>query len=121
MGPNYIPGHAHADTLSFELSLFSKKVLMNGGVSTYENNKRRRVERDTSSHNTVEINGFNSSQTWSAFRVARRAVPFDLQTRTTDQSILISCSHDGYRRLKVVLFISGSGLSIKVPCALEMK
>ncbi len=100
VGPNYIPGHAHADTLSFELSLFSKKVLINGGVSTYENNKRRWVERGTSSHNTVEINSLNSSETWSAFRVARRAVPFDLQTSTTDKSIVISCSHDGYKRLK---------------------
>ncbi|MGH8675674.1 MAG: heparinase II/III family protein, partial [Burkholderiales bacterium] len=30
VGPDYLPGHAHADTLSFELSLFGQRVIVNG-------------------------------------------------------------------------------------------
>ena len=29
IGPDYLPGHAHADTLSFEFSVFSQRVVMN--------------------------------------------------------------------------------------------
>ncbi|MFB1490650.1 MULTISPECIES: heparinase II/III family protein [unclassified Thiocapsa] len=35
IGPDYLPGHAHADTLSFELSLFGQRVIVNGGTSRY--------------------------------------------------------------------------------------
>jgi uncharacterized heparinase superfamily protein len=35
VGPDYLPGHAHADTLSFELSLFGQRVFCNGGTSRY--------------------------------------------------------------------------------------
>ena len=35
IGPDYIPGHGHADALSFELSLFGKRVIVNSGISTY--------------------------------------------------------------------------------------
>ncbi|KAB7522382.1 heparinase, partial [Flagellimonas olearia] len=33
VGPDYQPGHAHADTLSCELSLFGCRVLVNSGTS----------------------------------------------------------------------------------------
>ena len=31
IGPDYLPGHAHADTLSFEMSLGKQRVIVNGG------------------------------------------------------------------------------------------
>ena len=36
IGPDYLPGHAHADTLSFEISLFGQRILVNGGTSEYK-------------------------------------------------------------------------------------
>ena len=33
VGPDYLPGHAHADTLSFEWSVGEERVVVNGGVS----------------------------------------------------------------------------------------
>lgn len=99
IGPDYQPGHAHADTLSFELSLFGQRVLVNGGTSEYGISAIRNYERSTKAHNTVVVDNQNSSEVWSAFRVARRAYPFDLQIKQTDQLITISCSHDGYTRL----------------------
>lgn len=99
IGPDYLPGHAHADTLSFELSVFGKRLMVNGGISEYEISKNRHSERSTKAHNTVEINGENSSEVWSAFRVARRAYPFDLKIEKSDKFLGVSCKHDGYKRL----------------------
>ena len=74
IGPDYLPGHGHADTLSFEMSLFGKRTLVNRGISQY-GIEVRQVERGTAAHNTVVINNENSSEVWSGFRVARRARP----------------------------------------------
>ena len=60
VGPDYLPGHAHADTLSFELFLNDKRFIVNSGISTYENNNIRKQQRSTSYHNTLEINDLNS-------------------------------------------------------------
>ena len=98
VGPDYQPGHAHADTLSFELSVLKERIFVNSGTSTYVNNKLRRLERSTRSHNTVEINGLNSTEIWSGFRVAKRANPYNLHTHHMGGKINISCSHDGYHR-----------------------
>jgi uncharacterized heparinase superfamily protein len=100
VGPSYIPGHAHADTLSFELSLFGQRMMVNSGTSCYEVGVERLRQRGTSAHNTVVINGENSSEVWGGFRVARRAKPFDLKINQSNKQIKISCSHDGYKRLR---------------------
>lgn len=98
IGPNYLPGHAHADTLSFELSIYDQRVIVNGGTSCYGLGLDRLRERQTQSHSTVEINGQSSSEVWSSFRVARRAFPFDLDLFNDSNKAIISCSHDGYTR-----------------------
>jgi len=100
VGPDYIPGHAHADTLSFEISWNAQRVLTNSGTSTYVAGPRRAWERSTAAHNAVEVDAQNSSEVWSAFRVARRAYPFDVQIERADGVFRAACSHDGYRRLK---------------------
>ena len=77
IGPSYQPGHSHAQSLSFELSYKGKKVFVNSGISEYENSKIRSFQRSTASHNTIEINGMNSSDVWHSFRVAKRAKVYD--------------------------------------------
>ena len=99
IGPDYQPGHGHADTLSFELSLFGKRTLVNVGISQYGTGERRQVERGTAAHNTVVVNEQNSSEVWSGFRVARRARPRGLVIDKNCHSVTVSCSHDGYKRL----------------------
>lgn len=99
IGPDYLPGHAHADTLSFELSLGGRRVLVNGGTSTYENNAERQRQRGTAAHNTVVVDGVDSSEVWSAFRVARRARVHDVACRCEGDALRLSAWHDGYLRL----------------------
>jgi len=99
VGPSYIPGHAHADTLSFELSLSGQRMMVNSGTSCYGVGTERHRQRGTEAHNTVVINGENSSEVWGGFRVARRAKPFDIEINQSNKQTKISCSHDGYTRL----------------------
>lgn len=98
VGPEYLPGHAHADTLSFELSLFGQRILVNSGTSCYGDGSERLRQRGTAAHNTVVINGRDSSEVWGGFRVARRARPVNLAVTGTDDCVTVECSHNGYQR-----------------------
>lgn len=94
IGPDYIPGHAHADTLNFELSIDEKPFIVDSGLSTYQIGAKRDFERSTAAHNAVEVNQTSSSHVWGGFRVAQRANVTELVE--TPQTI--TASHDGYRR-----------------------
>ena len=99
IGPDYLPAHAHADTLSFECSLDGHRLLVNSGTSCYGSSVERQRQRGTASHNTVVVEGADSSEVWGGFRVARRARPFAL-TVTSGREVVVACAHDGYRRLR---------------------
>ena len=99
VGPDYQPGHAHADTLSCELSLFGQRVLVNSGISEYGEGTERHRQRSTAAHNTVEVNGQNSSEVWAGFRVARRARPQGVELTQDKERVFLQASHTGYQRL----------------------
>lgn len=99
IGPSYLPGHAHADTLSFEMSIYGQRVIVDTGTSCYGLSAERLRQRKTISHNTVYVDQEDSSEVWGGFRVARRAKPFDLRVAETINNTKISCKHDGYKRL----------------------
>ena len=94
IGADYIPGHAHADTFNFVLQLKDKPFIVDTGLSTYETNDRRTLERSTSSHNTVELNGMNQSEVWGGFRVADRAYVTILEESKSS----VKAVHDGYKK-----------------------
>ena len=100
IGPDYIPGHGHADALSFELSLFSERVIVNSGISTYKMGVNRYQQRGTELHSTITIDNQNSSEVWSGFRVANRAKVFDINKLKDSDSVKFSACHNGYKRLK---------------------
>jgi uncharacterized heparinase superfamily protein len=100
LGPDHLTAHAHADTLSFEFSLFGQRLFVNSGTSCYEVSAERLRQRGTAAHNTVTVDGQDSSEVWGSFRVARRAYPFGLFVDCAASGALeVVCSHDGYRRL----------------------
>ena len=99
IGPDYLPGHAHADTLSFELSLDGQRVIVNSGTSVYGLGPERLRQRSTAAHSTVTVDDRNSSEVWSGFRVGRRARPFGVETRRDGASVIVRGAHDGYRHL----------------------
>jgi len=99
LGPDYLPAHGHADTLSFELSLFATRLFVNSGTSIYGEGEERLRQRGTAAHNTVMIDGTNSSEVWGGFRVARRARATLHGAEQAPKRIVVHGSHDGYRRL----------------------
>ena len=98
IGPDFQPGHAHCDCLSFELSIDDRRLFVNTGVSTYNANERRHLERATASHNTVSVPGQEQSEIWGAFRVGRRARPHDVAIGERH----VAAAHDGYRGQGVI-------------------
>ena len=119
VGPDYIPGHAHADTLAFELSIGSERVFVNTGTSQYGLGEQRLKERKTLSHNTVEVDGLDSSQVWSGFRVAKRARITEASAKVVDDKVELKASHNGYHKIyggphhQRTVLLGGSSLHIK--------
>ena len=101
VGPSYQPGHAHADELNFELFHKGSPIIVDTGVSTYEKNDRRQLERSTNSHNCLILDG-NSSDVWSGFRVGKRAT---VNVGLDDDQKLIA-THDGFGTLVSRIFNS---------------
>lgn len=101
IGPDYQPGHAHCDTLSYELAIDGRRVVVDSGVFDYEPSQERTYVRSTRAHNTVMVDGEEQSEMWGVFRVARRARPLRVEiVKTADESLLFQGAHDGYMRLK---------------------
>ena len=97
VGPDYQPGHGHADLFSFELSLDGARVVVDSGVSTYEAGPLRDYCRSTRAHNTVEIEGRDQVELWGAFRVGRRCRPREVVWTPREGAFELSARHDGYR------------------------
>ena len=100
IGPDYLPGHAHADTLSFELAILGNRFIVNTGTGEYGSSDERLRQRGTSAHSTIEVDRYNSSEVWSGFRVARRARILDKKILINQSNICFKASHNGYNRLK---------------------
>ncbi|NLK55090.1 MAG: heparinase, partial [Bacteroidales bacterium] len=98
IGPDYQPGHAHADTLSFELSSNQKRIIVDSGTSCYGTGTERLRQRSTEAHNTISIDDLDSSEVWGGFRVARRAKINERKIEKKENSIVIRASHDGFNR-----------------------
>lgn len=71
-GPDNQLGHAHADLLSFDLSLGPQRVVTDTGTHSYDPGLRRDRLRSTAAHNTVQIDGEEQLEAWGSFRVGRR-------------------------------------------------
>ncbi|HZH72603.1 MAG TPA: alginate lyase family protein [Mariniphaga sp.] len=104
VGPDYQPGHAHADTLSFELSCDEQRIIVDSGTSCYGTGPERLRQRGTAAHNTVSVDNLNSSEVWSGFRVARRARIKERTIQKNGDSIVITASHDGFKRIRGVKY-----------------
>jgi uncharacterized heparinase superfamily protein len=97
--PDGLPAHAHADTLGCLMHVDGAPVLVDTGTSTYAPGARRSYERSTAAHNTVEVDGANSTEVWGAFRAARRARVRDVVASVDAGIVNVAASHDGYRGL----------------------
>ena len=98
-GPEHLMAHAHADALSYELSLFGKRFVVDSGVYGYGSGPMRQYVRGTAAHNTVQIDGADQIECWDAFRVARRDAPRDVRRKTTESGMVFEGTFGGYRKI----------------------
>jgi uncharacterized heparinase superfamily protein len=100
IGPDYIPGHAHADNLTFELSFQGRRLIVDSGTGLYGTGMLRHYQRSTAAHNTIRVDRRDSSEVWSGFRVARRAKPlWPAKIYNSEKLVTCQASHSGYTRL----------------------
>jgi uncharacterized heparinase superfamily protein len=100
IGPRHSAAHAHADTLSFELTARGQSLLIDPGVFEYKAGEWRDFFRSTSVHNSVTVDGQDQSLFWGPFRVAEMAEAQLLHWETTDAYDYVEGKHNGYARLK---------------------
>ena len=99
VGPDYLPAHAHADTLSFEMSLNKSRVIVNSGISVYGISAERHRQRGTGAHSTLCLVNENSSEVWGSFRVGRRARVSGVSAKQEPEALKLTAQHDGYCHL----------------------
>lgn len=98
--PSFQPGHVHADVSSYCLWHNGKQIIVDPGISTYTISERRKIERGTSSHNTLSIDGYNQSDVWGGFRVGKRALIKSLEDSSNCLQIAVypyfnhGCKHE---------------------------
>jgi uncharacterized heparinase superfamily protein len=99
--PRELPAHAHADTLTCQVHVDSEPLLVDTGTSTYARGPVRDRERSTAAHNTLGVDGHDSTEVWGAFRAGRRTRVSGVRTDPGDDTGIISieAAHDGYRNL----------------------
>jgi hypothetical protein len=66
--PRFLPAHAHADALSFQLWWRGRPVVVDPGTFTYEQGADRDWFRSTRAHSTVLVDGRDQFRLWGAFR-----------------------------------------------------
>ncbi|MCP3955340.1 MAG: hypothetical protein GY697_24430, partial [Desulfobacterales bacterium] len=97
--PDYLPAHAHADMLSYELYLDDMPAIVDSGVHEYAPGAWRDFFRSTRAHNTVALDDQNQSEVYGSFRVARRARPCKRSWSLEGDLKWVRAGHDGYHRL----------------------
>lgn len=99
LGPDYLPGHAHGDMLSFELSLGGRRTIVDAGTFDYVPSDMRRYCRSTAAHNTVTVDDADQAEFWGTFRVGRRGRPHDVRHEPAADGFALEGWHDGFRRV----------------------
>ena len=99
VGPDEQPGHTHADSLTLDCHFAGLRVFTDPGTYDYCTTDRRAYDRSTTAHNTVAVDGRNSSEVWGTFRVADRAYPCEVEFRDHGDAAEFAAAHDGYQKL----------------------
>jgi hypothetical protein len=113
MGADDLPAHAHADLLSFELSMGGDRLFADRGVYAYTGPLRQEY-RSSPSHNVVTVDGVPLADTWSSFRMGRRGHVCQRAAGRIQGGTWVRASHDAYRaigipRMHRVWFLTDTG------------
>jgi hypothetical protein len=102
-GQNGMGGHAHNDTLSFELATCGQSWVVDPGTFVYTADHEARNEwRSTALHSTIRVDGeeINRLPLTDLWRLEDRAFPKVNAWRSEESFDLLDVEHRGYARLE---------------------
>ncbi len=99
--PSFQPGHFHDGIFAFEAWVKGRKIITNLGISTYENNETRLLEKSSKYQNVINIDGSGSALIWSSFRLANRPYVEIENESISDGGYEITFRNDGFKNKKV--------------------
>ena len=99
IGPDALPGHAHADAFSFEWSVGGQRLVVDQGVFEYVAGAKRQWSRSTAAHNTVAVEGADQADFFGDFRRGARARVEVVSHSQSNNGFALEARHDGFRRL----------------------
>jgi Heparinase II/III-like protein/Heparinase II/III N-terminus len=105
--PAFLPAHAHADGLSFQLWVENRPFVSDPGTTTYEAGTERQRVRSTRAHSTVAVGGRDQFEVWSAFR----AGPFPEVRLISTEPLTASVETPFYRHTRT-LGLDAAGLDV---------
>lgn len=97
IGPDYLPGHAHNDTLGVLLYYQGEPILTDSGIYEYKEGEWRHYFRSARAHNVVLIDNEEPNDIWKSFRVGYRGGPFDVSVDDTE----FAANDSAYKRLRI--------------------
>jgi uncharacterized heparinase superfamily protein len=100
--PSTIDRHAHAGTLSFEMSIGKERLVVNCGASHADPSEWRRAQRATAAHSTLTLDDTNSSEVLDGVGehwLGRRPRAVTAQRDEDNGAVWLNMSHDGYEPL----------------------
>lgn len=90
--------HAHAGTLSFEMSVGKERLIVNCGAYAGSNTEWRTAQRATAAHSTLTVENMNSAELLRDGGMGHRCENVSLGRKEADGNVWIDTSHDGYVR-----------------------
>jgi uncharacterized heparinase superfamily protein len=97
--PSAIDRHAHAGTLSFEMSIGKERLVVNCGAALSDPSEWRRAQRATAAHSALSLADINSSEVLDGSGgrwLGRRPRLVEAQRDEDNGALLLTMSHDGY-------------------------
>lgn len=101
VGPDHLPAHAHADLLGIEVSVLGRRLFVDSGVCSYEEDEMRAYCRSTAAHNVLAIDGLDQCDLWSRFRMGYRGHGQGFRAGEDRGFAWARAGHDAYRRIGV--------------------
>jgi uncharacterized heparinase superfamily protein len=94
--PHGLDRHAHAGTLSFEMSCGRERLVVNCGAWRGPSATWRRAARNTAAHSTLVVADTNSAEILPDGTLGRRPAVSKVARTEEDGNSWISAMHDGY-------------------------
>jgi uncharacterized heparinase superfamily protein len=127
--PSSIDRHAHAGTLSFEMSVGKERLVVNCGAALSDPSEWRRAQRATAAHSALSIADTNSSEILDGSGgrwLGRRPRQVEAQRDEDNGTVWLTMSHDGYAPVFGVvhqrrLFLDADGEDLRGEDMLQVK